>query len=39
MTQKLEDEAINEIGDSEFDKIVLRNLKEDRQLLARLAKV
>ena len=39
MTQKLESRAADEVSDGRFDKIAQRLLKEDKRLLAELAKV
>lgn len=39
MPQKLESKAAREISDQDFDKIVARALKEDNELLRKLAKV
>jgi hypothetical protein len=39
MTQKPEGKTIKRVGDKEFEEIALRALKEDKQLLKRLAKV
>lgn len=39
MPQKLENKAAGEINDRDFDKIVARALKEDSELLRKLAEV
>lgn len=39
MPQKLKTRTVGEIDDEEFDRAVRKSLKDDKELLAKLAKV